>query len=70
MPFILDGGEVTADAFVLGTPRIGVVVGVGAEVRVGLGVSTVAVFFVNIYPPIPIMIKKIITNKFDFHLFF
>ena len=70
MPFILGGGEVIADALVFGTPRIGVRVGVGSEVRVGVEVGVVATFFVNRYPPAPTKIKNIIMIKINFHFFF
>jgi hypothetical protein len=68
MPSILEGGEVIADALVLGTPRIVEIVGV--EVESGVGIGVVVVFFINIYPPVPTIVMKIIAIKINFHLLF
>jgi hypothetical protein len=62
MPSILGGGEVIADALVLGTPRIVTIVGV-VGVEVGVGVGIVVEFLVNTYPLIltsKITIAKIV----------
>ena len=66
IPSMLGGGEVIADALVFGKPRIGVAVGVGAEVMVDVEVGVVATFFVNRYPPAPTMIRQIVMNKITF----
>lgn len=67
MPSVLSGGEVMADALVFGTPRIGDCD--GEEIEIGVGVGIEVIFFVNIYPPDPTKVKKIITIAINFHLF-
>ena len=63
MPSILGGGVVIADALVLGTLRIDIVVGVGAEV--GSGIE--AVFFAHRYQLAPIKTNNIIVIEISFH---